>query len=129
MSVAMPSHRIGSESFALLARLFSGLKRRGRVIDVIWFQQSPDYARAVLALADECDDDAVREMGAALRGMLGAWVAPPMTAVIALADSGPANPASAKMHAGGATPEPEALDAAPAKAPDDIDNRYVGRLR
>lgn len=109
MSVALPPQRIGSEAFTLLTRLFAGLKRRGRVIDVIWFQQSADYARAVLALADDCDEDEVRKISAALRALLRDYVAPPQ-----------ALPVTAPGDSVGAEP------AVPPSLPAD---RYVGRLR
>jgi len=139
MSVAMPSHRIGSEPFALLARIFNGLKRRGRVIDVIWFQQSADYARAVLALADECDDDDVRKMGATLRVMLGAYVAPPVVVTLpepAAERTGrmravtvPASDSSERVaEAMPALPDNTVAEPPPA-APPEIEGRYVGRLR
>ena len=110
MSIAMP-HRVGSTAFALLVRLFAGLKRKGRVIDVIWFQQDADYARAMLALADNTEDDAVREIAVSLRELLKDYLALP--------------PAE--------EPAPEPVyDVAPVASPvspaPEMD-RYVGRLR
>ncbi len=67
---------IGAEGFAVLTRLFVALKRAGRVIDVVWFQQSPDYARAVLALADELDDAEVNDAADRLRLQLYDYLSP-----------------------------------------------------
>jgi len=67
---------IGADSFALLTRLFMALKRAGRVIDVVWFQESPEYARAVLSLADELDDNDVAEAADRLRLKLHEFLAP-----------------------------------------------------
>lgn len=127
MSVAMTSHRIGSEAFSLLVRLFNGLKRRGRVTDVIWFQQSPEYARAVLALADECDDDTVRELGVSLRRILGDWLVPPVVVMVAppVVSVAPATVPVVETAAETSTEN--------AKGGEDIvageTARYIGRLR
>jgi len=67
---------IGADSFAVLTRLFIALKRAGRVIDVVWFQESPDYARAVLALADDLDDSDVADAADRLRIQLHDYLAP-----------------------------------------------------
>ena len=108
---AVMSHQIGSAGFVQLTRLFAGLKRSGRVIDVIWFQQNAEYARAVLALAGENDDEAVRQIAATLQKMMRDFLAPPVTAntVIPVATTEPV----------------------PARAaePADPADRYVGRLR
>ena len=116
MSIAMPpaTHRVGSAGFALLVRLFAGLKRKGRVIDVIWFQQDLDYARAILALADNTEDDSVREISASLRKIMRDVLAPPLSADVAITRNGTAVTAVA------ASPAPDL--AAP-------DERYIGRLR
>lgn len=61
---------MGTEGFALLTRLFMSLKRAGRVIDVVWFQQSPEYARVVLGLVNETIDADGREAARRLTEML-----------------------------------------------------------
>lgn len=71
------SNTVSSRTFVLLTRLFSGLKRAGRVIDVVWFQQDANYARAVLARAAEDDDDTVRQIGRELQALLHDFLAPP----------------------------------------------------
>ncbi|MFP5441992.1 MAG: hypothetical protein ACLGHJ_10895 [Gammaproteobacteria bacterium] len=103
------SNTVSSRTFVLLTRLFSGLKRAGRVIDVVWFQQDAGYARAVLARAAEDDDDTVRQIGSELQALLADFLAPPPSAVPEPA------PAPATV-----TPEPES------QLPPD---KYVGRLR
>ncbi len=113
------SHRVGSDGFALLVRLFAGLKRKGRVIDVIWFQQDLDYARAILALADNTEDDSVRDISARLRKIMGAVLAAPTTQASAEAVVRNSN------NAGAVTTAPAALPSDPV-APED---RYIGRLR
>lgn len=115
MSVVL-SHRNGKAAFVQLTRLFAGLKRSGRVMDVVWFQQNAEYARAMLALADENDDEAVREIAANLRQLLPDYLypqaPPPRTAVRAPAATLPARDAETA--------------AAEAVSPAD---RYIGRLR
>lgn len=101
------SNTVSSRTFVLLTRLFSGLKRAGRVIDVVWFQQDASYARAVLARAAEDDDGTVRQIGSELQALLADFLAPPAVPEIAPA------PATA-------TPDPES------QLPPD---KYVGRLR
>lgn len=110
MSIAN-SNQISSAGFVLLTRLFAGLKRAGRIIDVIWFQKNPDYARAILQLAAEDDDEAVRKIGAELKVLLRDFLAP-----IAVAPQQPPPERS--------TPGPDSL-VSDGLAPD----RYVGRLR
>lgn len=127
MSVAMPSHRIGSEAFSLLVRLFNGLKRRGRVIDVIWFQQSPEYARAVLALADECDDESVRELGVSLRRILGEWLVPPVVVMVAPPVVSAAPAPVPVVETGAETSTETASDGEDIVAGETA--RYIGRLR
>ena len=113
------SHRVGSDGFALLVRLFAGLKRKGRVIDVIWFQHDLNYARAVLALADDTEDDAVREISASLREKMRDILAPPAPAAPVV--ERPGNRSGSNL--------------VPVKAiAEDVDpptpeNRYIGRLR
>lgn len=117
------SQRIGSTAFVLLTRLFAGLKRSGRVIDVIWFQKNAEYARAVLALADEDDDEAVRKLGAELRALLGDFLA-----VASPPPSAPSPTATGRVAAVSASPPPAATATVAAEAGEPLD-RYVGRLR
>lgn len=67
---------VGADAFAMLTRLFIALKRAGRVIDVVWFQESPEYARAVLELADQLDDREVLEAADRLRLNLHEFLMP-----------------------------------------------------
>ncbi|MGH8493330.1 MAG: hypothetical protein ACRERR_09535 [Moraxellaceae bacterium] len=69
MSLVM-SPQQNSASFALQSRLFVSMKRAGRVIDLVWFQQSPEYARAVLSAADNMPDAEVRDIALKLRDIL-----------------------------------------------------------
>lgn len=114
MSIAM-SHRVGSDGFALLVRLFAGLKRKGRVIDVIWFQHDLNYARAILALADDTEDDSVREISANLREKMRDVLAPPPPPAPVVVE-----------RAANVVPVRAAAEAPEAPSPE---NRYIGRLR
>jgi len=69
MSLVM-SPQQNSASFALQSRLFVSMKRAGRVIDLVWFQQSAEYARAVLSAADNMPDAEVRDISGKLRNVL-----------------------------------------------------------
>lgn len=73
MSLVM-SPQQNSASFALQSRLFISMKRAGRVIDLVWFQQSPEYARAVLSAADNMPDTEVRDLSAKLRDTLADYL-------------------------------------------------------
>ncbi|MDQ8036565.1 MAG: hypothetical protein REI12_04030 [Pedobacter sp.] len=73
MSLVM-SPQQNSASFALQSRLFISMKRAGRVIDLVWFQQSPEYARAVLSAADNMPDTEVRDLSAKLRDILADYL-------------------------------------------------------
>ncbi len=74
MSLVM-SPQQNSASFALQSRLFVSMKRAGRVIDLVWLQQSPEYARAVLSAADNMPDAEVRDIAAKLRDILADYIA------------------------------------------------------
>lgn len=80
MTNATP-HQIGSAGFVQLTRLFAGMKRSGRVIDVIWFQQNAEYARAMLALAGENDNEEVRDIALKLRSLMRDFLEPPAPVV------------------------------------------------
>jgi hypothetical protein len=73
MFLAM-SPQQNSASFALQSRLFVSMKRAGRVIDLVWLQQSPEYARAVLSAADNMLDAEVRDIAAKLRDILADYI-------------------------------------------------------
>lgn len=73
MSLVM-SPQQNSASFALQSRLFVSMKRAGRVIDLVWFQQSPEYARAVLSAADNMPDAEVRDIAVKLRDILADYI-------------------------------------------------------
>jgi hypothetical protein len=111
---------IGADSFAALTRLFISLKRAGRVIDVVWFQESPEYARAVLALADELDDHDVADAADRLRMLLQDWLMPRRNG-----SAKPHPPVAAAPVERRAPPEP-----APApKQPQPFEPRYKTTLR
>jgi hypothetical protein len=63
---------MGTEGFALLTRIFMSLKRAGRVVDVVWFQQSPEYAQVVLGLIEDSNDAEGHEAARRLRELLDA---------------------------------------------------------
>lgn len=68
MTVMSPQQN--SASFALQSRLFVSMKRAGRVIDLVWFQQNAEYARAILSAADNMPDVEVRDIAGKLRDIL-----------------------------------------------------------
>lgn len=108
---AVMSLPTSSAGFALQTRLFAGLKRTGRVIDIVWFQQDAEYARAVLTLAEKTGDEVLHEVVGSLRELMRDFLAPPrVAAVIAM-------PA----------PVVAVVEENPAAAPDL--ERYIGRLR
>lgn len=73
---------IRTESFALMTRVFSALRRTGRLVDMIWFQENAEYARAVLALAEELPDPEVHEMVQRLRQQLHGFLAGTVKSVV-----------------------------------------------
>lgn len=83
MSLVM-SPQQNSASFALQSRLFVSMKRAGRVIDLVWFQQSYEYARAVLSAADNMPDAEVREISGKLREVLADYINPGQNKVAVL---------------------------------------------
>lgn len=112
MSLVM-SQQQNSASFALQSRLFVSMKRAGRVVDLVWFQQSVEYARAVLAAADNMPDVEVREISARLRELLRDYLGQGKVAVLPVS-----------------RPVPVATDAEPATEADSADpDRYITTLR
>ena len=73
---------IRTESFALMTRIFAALRRTGRLVDMIWFQENAEYARAVLALADELHDPEVQEMVQRLRQQLQGFLTGTVKSVV-----------------------------------------------
>lgn len=136
-----------SSVFLLVTRLFAGLKRAGRVTDVVWFQKNPEYAREVLRLAAEDDDESVRKLGADLQVHLRDFLAIPppkmataKVAAITVPAAAPvavaAVPVAAPAAMAPVTPiaQPDiAVMAEPAPvepvAPEKFVNQYIGRLR
>lgn len=83
MSTAMtPSQN--RTTFALQSRLFVAMKRAGRVIDLLWFQQNAEYARAVLDTASRMSDAEVREIGRRLGELLADYLLPERATVLPL---------------------------------------------
>lgn len=124
MSLAM-SPSLSRSTFALQSRLFVAMKRAGRVIDLVWFQHSAEYAQAVLDTAGRMSDAEVRELAANLRGLLGEYLVPAAASAPAPVRPAPtaASPAPATV-----TPLPAALpDTAPAP-PAELD-RHLTSLR
>lgn len=74
MSTVM-SPQQNNASFALQSRLFINMKRAGRVIDLVWFQQNVEYARAVLSAADNMPDVEARDIALKLRETLRDYLA------------------------------------------------------
>lgn len=122
-----------SSVFLLVTRLFAGLKRAGRVTDVIWFQKNPEYAREVLRLAAEDDDESVRKLGADLQVHLREFLAIPApktaTAKVAAVSSPVAAPAVAAAVANRAPTVAMPAPAVEEPVADEFANKYIGRLR
>lgn len=115
MSVVMSPQSTSVGCFALQTRLFAGMKRAGRIIDVVWFQQDADYARAMLALADKTGDEGLREVVAGLRDMMRDLLAPVPVA------------ATSVMPAAVVLQPVVPVEVPPVQA--EILDRYIGRLR
>lgn len=111
--MSLSSRAASSAAFGHLSRLFMAMKRHGRIIDVLWFQHSPDYARAVVAAAAATDDPAIHEILLSVRSCFASHLAP--ATVTPLAAARP--------------PAPAAATPAPPPAPTVDPRRYVGRLR
>jgi hypothetical protein len=58
---------VSNESFVLLSRLSTNLRRRGRLLDLVWFQHSPAYAEAVLELAEQLGSAELNDLVRRLR--------------------------------------------------------------
>ena len=84
MSLAT-SPAVSSPSFALQSRLFLHLKRAGRIIDVAWFQQNAEYARAVLSAAEELKDAEISTIALRLREELKDFLGPARVTVLSVA--------------------------------------------
>lgn len=74
MSEAMTAS-MNRATFALQSRLFVAMKRAGRVIDLVWFQHNPEYARAVLETATRMSDEEVQEIGLRLLELVDSYLA------------------------------------------------------
>jgi len=112
-----------------VTRLFAGLKRAGRVTDVIWFQQNPDYAREVLRLAAEDDDETVRKLGADLQVHLREFLALPPPKLVTAKVPAVSLPAAAPVATPAAAVEPPLLVEPEPAAKEEFVNQYIGRLR
>ncbi len=56
------------EELALQTRFYVSVRRAsGRVIDMVWFRQNKEYARAMLDFADNIADRDVRDASRSLR--------------------------------------------------------------
>lgn len=121
MSLAS-SPSVSSPGFALQSRLFLNMKRAGRIIDVAWFQQNAEYARAVLGAAESLKNEAISEIANSLREELKDFLSPARVTVLSVAKP-VVPPAADEMPA----PAAEAEAAAAAAAP--TIKRYVGSLR
>ncbi len=67
-TVRVVTPRYSDEELALQTSLYIALRRAsGRVIDLVWFRQNPEYARAVLEYADTMTDRDVKESARRLR--------------------------------------------------------------
>ena len=118
MSVVMSPQSTSVGCFALQTRLFTGMKRAGRIIDVAWFQQDADYARAMLALAEKTGDEGLREVVAGLRDMMRDLLAPvPVETATVMPAMAVLPPVVPVVPVGGSPVQAEILD------------RYIGRLR
>ncbi len=84
MSTVM-SPQQNNASFALQSRLFVNMKRAGRVIDLVWFQQNVEYARAVLSAADNMPDVEARDIALKLREVLHDYLGQKKVSVLPVA--------------------------------------------
>lgn len=115
MSLVM-SASMNRATFALQSRLFVAMKRAGRVIDLVWFQHSAEYARAVLDTAARMSDTEVTTLAENLRQLLGDYLnqTPIMATVLPLRPPvALPNPASEPLPASGepaSVETPAALD-------------------
>ena len=67
-TVRVVTPRYSDEELALQTSLYIALRRAsGRVIDLVWFRQNPECARAVLEYADTMTDRDVKESARRLR--------------------------------------------------------------
>ena len=67
-TVRVAAPRYSDEELALQTNLYIALRRAsGRVIDLVWFRQNQEYARAVLEYADTMTDRDVKESARRLR--------------------------------------------------------------
>lgn len=115
MSVVMSPQGSSVACFALQTRLFTGMKRAGRIIDIAWFQHDADYARAMLALAEKSADESLRDIVNGLREMMRDVLVPtPVDVAVVMPAATLPGPVVAAV---GAPVQEEILD------------RYVGRLR
>ncbi len=56
------------DDFTLHTQFYVAIRRAtGRVIDLVWFKQNKEYARAVLDYADAISDREVRDLSRRLR--------------------------------------------------------------
>lgn len=113
MSLAM-SPSLNRATFALQSRLFVAMKRAGRVIDLVWFQQNPEYAGAVLDTCARMADQEVRSLGETLRPLLGEYLqqSPARATVLPLHPSAPVLEPAPALPAGNPGPSVEALEPA-----------------
>lgn len=113
MSLVM-SQQQNNATFALQSRLFVSMKRAGRVIDLVWFQQNVEYARTVLGTADNMPDVEVREIAGKLREALRDYLGQGKVAVLPVS-----RPAA----------QPTETPSAEEPAPPSDDARYITSLR
>lgn len=114
--MSLSSRQISSAAFGQLSRLFMAMKRHGRIIDVIWFQHSAEYARAVVEAAAGTDDPAIHEILLSVRSAFADHLAP-----------APVTPLSVARSAPPVAPAAERMPAPPRTGVDP--GRYVGGLR
>jgi hypothetical protein len=59
-----------SETFLLMTRVFAALRRQGRLVDMVYFQENAEYAINILAAADHLRDAEISNIVARLRSQL-----------------------------------------------------------
>ena len=65
---AIERNALSDEDFAVQTQFYVAVRRAtGRVIDLVWFRQNKEYARAVLDYADAIGDREVRDLSRRLR--------------------------------------------------------------
>ena len=72
-----------SETFLLMTRVFAALRRTGRLVDMVYFQENAEYAIAILHTADHLHDAEISKVVARLREQLRPFLNSGMSSIAA----------------------------------------------